>query len=311
MMSCLILKECFNLASMYFFAAPYFAILGFEVWNYVFPYYSGIILALLLGELSGRVLYITLKRYQNFKWNFVILPALFFVFDFFFQKVPFIRLMNMPPILAPLYKNRIIISLSAIFGAQLSLFIVLLAISSVAGILVSWKFRRPKAVIASFCITFIVASLIFFLLQPHWELENKNMLKVAVVQGNYPGNKEVNSFDEEVDDVLKYYLSLADKVESDIIVFPEKTFGVYDSSNIIDEIHREKLSQASRTLGGTSVFTVLEGNSLTKDKKDRYISALVITEGEIEGITRKRNLVPFSETKNYSRGIDQDVFLYP
>jgi hypothetical protein len=88
LVSCLVQKGRFTLASMYLFVAPYFIILGFGVWNYIFPYYSGIILALLLGELFGRVLYKILKRYQKFKWNFIILPALFFVFDFFFQRLP-------------------------------------------------------------------------------------------------------------------------------------------------------------------------------------------------------------------------------
>ena len=61
-------------------------------------------------------------------------------------------------------------------------------------------------------------------------------------------------------------------------------------------------------LGGLNLFIVTEGNSVTRSKDERFISALLLNDGEIEGISRKRNLVPFGEAKNYSRGKDYDVY---
>ena len=40
---------------------------------------------------------------------------------------------------------------------------------------------------------------------------------------------------------------------------------------------------------------------MTKEKKERFISTLLMEEGNIKGISRKRNLVLFKETKFYSR----------
>jgi apolipoprotein N-acyltransferase len=70
----------------------------------------------------------------------------------------------------------------------------------------------------------------------------------------------------------------------------------------------ERITEASLQLGGLTLFTVTEGNSVTKSKDERFISAILLNDGKIIGISRKRNLVPFSEARNYSKGKDYDVY---
>jgi hypothetical protein len=92
---------------MYCFVLPYFIMLGFSVWNHVFPYYTGILIALLLGELFGRVLYNLLSSSKSRNMGLLILPFALFLFDFTFQRIPILRFIEMPPISAPLYNTEI------------------------------------------------------------------------------------------------------------------------------------------------------------------------------------------------------------
>ncbi|MGB4381140.1 MAG: nitrilase-related carbon-nitrogen hydrolase, partial [Bacillota bacterium] len=84
--------------------------------------------------------------------------------------------------------------------------------------------------------------------------------------------------------------------------------GIYDTENKVDQAFRNNIIDASKRLGDLTLFTVTEGNSVTKSKDERFISALLLNDGEIEGISRKRNLVPLSETRDYSKGKDYDVY---
>jgi len=56
-------------------------------------------------------------------------------------------------------------------------------------------------------------------------------------------------------------------------------------------MYRDRFIDASKILGGISIFVVTEGNSVTKAKEERFISALLMVSDNIKGISRKRNLV--------------------
>jgi len=103
-------------------------------------------------------------------------------------------------------------------------------------------------------------------------------------------------------------MRLAEFTDADITVFPETELGIYDTENKVDQTFRKNIIDASKQLGGLALFTVTEGNSVTKSKDERFISALLLNDGKIVGISRKRNLVPFSESTNYSKGKDYDVY---
>jgi len=55
--SYLILRGYITRINIYCFLAPYFLMLAISIWNNVFPYYLGIVLAVLLGDLFARTLY--------------------------------------------------------------------------------------------------------------------------------------------------------------------------------------------------------------------------------------------------------------
>jgi apolipoprotein N-acyltransferase len=103
-------------------------------------------------------------------------------------------------------------------------------------------------------------------------------------------------------------MKLANNGTADITVFPETEFGIYDVSNKIDKKHRANIIGAAKQLKGVTIFTLTEGNSITKSKEEMFLSSLLIENGEIKGISRKRNLVPFSETKLYSKGKEYHVY---
>lgn len=291
---------------IYSFVAPYFILLGFSVWKYVFPYHIGIILALLLGELFGRILYNVSIKFKDSPWQFAILPILFYIFDFSFQKLYFLNYVNMPPILAPVYRNKFIINLVSIFGAQLTMLIFFITISSFIGILVHKQVVKHKALI--FLAGLVIILLSNLLANYRGDNGEEKKATVAVVQGSFIVENPSHSYEEIIKAKLNHYIDLAKGCEADIIVFPETEFGLYDVNNIVDEIYRDNLMEVNEKTGGISVLTVTEGNSKTKSKDDRYFSALLIEDGEIIGISRKRNLVPFSETRKYSKGKDYNVF---
>jgi apolipoprotein N-acyltransferase len=292
---------------MYCFVLPYFIMLGFSVWNHVFPYYTGILIALLLGELFGRVLYNLLSSSKSRNMGLLILPFALFLFDFTFQRIPILRFIEMPPISAPLYNHTFILNTASVFGAQTALLLVTITISCAVKTIMQKKYVKPAAVIGLCCTFIIILCNIYKTANLHSNTSTSS-IKIAAVQGSFFHQNTGNS---DYREKLDYYVSLALEGDADITVFPETTLGVYDNQNLIDQSYRDDLITSAEKLGGTAVFVVTEGNSLTKSKEERFISALLIDNGEIKGLTRKRNLVPFGETNSYSKGTDYDVYSTP
>ena len=68
--SFLVIKGYITRAGLYSLT-PYFLMLGFGIWKYIFPHYIGILLAVLLGELFGRISYKTLIKWEGTRYIFV------------------------------------------------------------------------------------------------------------------------------------------------------------------------------------------------------------------------------------------------
>lgn len=284
---------------MYLFTAPYFLILGFFVFDFVFPYKTGIILGILLGELFGRILFNLFKT----KYTYITVPLAFYVFDFAFTRIPGLNYMEMPPLMYNLYKDTPIIYLISFFGRHIALFIVVYLISCAAHFAVQRKIQKGFLIVLS---AFLIAGTVG-MSRTYYQDESLE-IKAAVVQGSYM-NPGMDDYESMLKHKAAYYMNIAgdSDTEADIVVFPETLMGYYDTENIIDKDYRSMFTGISEKLDALAVFTVIEGSSITKAKQDRFLSALLVDEDGVKGITRKRNLVPFSESSEYSKGTSYEA----
>jgi hypothetical protein len=113
--SYLILQGYITRLNIYCFLVPYFLMLAISIWNNVFPYYLGIVLAVLMGDLFARILYGMLINCRDRSCIFFVLPAFFFLIDFIFQNIPAIGFIHMIPVLSPLSAQSFIIKAATFF----------------------------------------------------------------------------------------------------------------------------------------------------------------------------------------------------
>ncbi|MFY9320878.1 MAG: nitrilase-related carbon-nitrogen hydrolase [Bacillota bacterium] len=303
--SYLILQGYITRINMYCFLTPYFLMLAISIWNNVFPYFLGIVLAVLIGDLFARVLYRALISCDEKSYRFIVMPAFFFAFDFIFQNIPTIGFIHMIPVLSPLSTHTFIIKAATVFGGRVVLLLVTLLLSAAANMLCDIKSIRISGIVVTICALLILTP---NLMDLSADTEVLKEVSVAIIQGSYAPSSGNMDYEDFINQKFQYYMSLAESVDADIIVFPETELGIYDTENKVDQAFRNNIIDASKRLGDLTLFTVTEGNSVTKSKDERFISALLLNDGEIEGISRKRNLVPLSETRDYSKGKDYDVY---
>jgi len=303
--SYLILRGYITRINIYCFLAPYFLMLAISIWNNVFPYYLGIVLAVLLGDLFARTLYRILINCSEKSHKFFVIPAFFFSFDFIFQNIPAISFIHMIPVLSPLSTHSFIIKAATVFGGRVVLLLVTLLLSAAAKVLCDFKSIRTSGIVLTICALLI---LLPNLMDLSADTEILEEVSVASIQGSYTSPSGNTDYEDYINQKFQYYMRLAEFTDADITVFPEIELGIYDTENKVDQTFRKNIIDASKQLGGLALFTVTEGNSVTKSKDERFISALLLNDGKIVGISRKRNLVPFSESRNYSKGKDYDVY---
>lgn len=303
--SLLVLRGHITRTNIYCFLAPYFLTLAISIWNTVFPYYLGIILAVLLGDLFARILYRILVHCSGKDYAFLVIPAFLFVFDFIFHNIPAISFIHMIPVLSPLSTHGFVIKAATVFGGRVVLLLVALLLSAAARVVSDSKNIIVGGIVITACALLILVPNTMDLSA---DTEVSKEVAVASIQGSYKSPPGTADYEDYVNQKFQHYMGLAESVDADIIVFPETELGIYDTENKADHAYRQSIVGASRQLGGLTLFIVTEGNSVTRSKDERFISALLLNDGEIEGISRKRNLVPFGEAKNYSRGKDYDVY---
>jgi apolipoprotein N-acyltransferase len=302
--SFLIFKGLVQRTYIYFLAAPYFLVLGIFVWNEVFPYYSGIVLAVLLGELFARILSLFLKEYWDRPAGSLIFPGFLFMFEFLFQNIPFISFIHMISFIAPLYTEGFVLRAVSFFGGRLFLLLAAITLSSAAKLLAGSRSIKTYGVILLSGILLLVFPSFIDLPKTRTDPED---ITAACVQGSYDQTASGKTGDP-YEQRFRYYMELAEGVKADITVFPEIAVGLYDTKNKADGKYREYVFETAEKTGGSVLLVFTEGNSETKSKQERYISAFFADENGILGITRKRNLVPFSEAAKYSKGTSYEVY---
>ncbi|HBN84471.1 MAG TPA: hypothetical protein DDZ89_11555, partial [Clostridiales bacterium] len=95
---------------LFYYFIPYSLVLGIGVWNEIFPWYTGILLALTLPDLFARL---GMKGRQCFKsviGDYIALPLLIYLFDFGMQKLPLLRQIHMIPLLSVIYNHTAVLS---------------------------------------------------------------------------------------------------------------------------------------------------------------------------------------------------------
>lgn len=307
---------------------PYFQLLGSAVWQAVFPWYTGVLLSLLLAELCGRVLFILVRRSKASNWSFLVLPGFMFLFDFVFRQVPLLNRINLFTLLSPVYDHQVVLALVSVFGASLTIWILSAGLSALS-VLASLTFRRTGT---SDCfsgpgwrqtMTVLICCCLFIGAGLAWHQDSAGSeggsgggtaIHVAAVQGSHHSSIDVQTNEDLTrlhEERLRHYMDLARSVPADLYVFPELEFGIWDRQNRVDQNYRDAFREAASELEALIVLCVTEGDSITKRKEDRYFSAVLLDGEQVYGLTAKRNLVPFSETSRFSAGKRYDVYETP
>lgn len=295
---------------LFYFLLPYFLVQGIEVWNYIFPYYTGIVLALLMAELFARLINNVFNRIKLKHNTFLILPALFFLYDFFFQEMPIIQQMQIVPLLSPVYNHIFLLKAVSIYGGHTVLFLVIAVIAGVVSVLAERKHYFIHLIfILCWAVLLLVPSLNTIYITNEIS-NNDKKIKIAVVQSSayeITGQQKVWKSGDYSKAILEHYSSIINKERADIYVLPEVVIGNLDTDNKLEGDARAYIMDTAKKLDALVVCLVKEGSSLTKSKNDRFITALLVSEDSVIGKSRKRNLVPGNESSNYTSGKEYDI----
>ena len=306
-------------SQLYFFLLPYFLTVGLGVWNSIFPYGLGILLALLLCDLFSKLLAFFLTSAAAFGGGrIMLLPAALAFMDAVFQKVPVLTAMEMIPVLAPIYHHAPMLATAAWLGRHLTILllftgttaILLLLYFALAGLQeASFQEKQSVVVIAFVCTAAVAAANVY----DSRSAPSAPSIAVTAVQASLGFNGEDAGLSGEEAFAFRYarYLETAGSPAGDIVLFPEIMVGLYDTENQVDQGYRDKFRQQAASWDTLLVPLVLEGNSRTQDPADRRITALVVAADGILGRSSKRNLVPFSESRHFGQGSDYRAIATP
>ena len=146
----------------------------------MFPYFLGIVLAVLVGDLFARILYRVLINCNEKNYKFIVLPAFFFSFDLIFQNIPAISFIHMIPVLSPLSTHSFIVKAATIFGGRVVLLLVTLLLSTVANMLCDIKSIKISGIVLTICALLILIPNLMFLSA---DTEVLKEVSVASIQG--------------------------------------------------------------------------------------------------------------------------------
>ena len=291
-------------SGLFYYLLPYFLVVGIGEWNRIFPFLTGILLAVLLADLIALLMNLAVSKIDLKSFRFLWLAALLFLFDYAFHNLPYLRMISMPSLMAPLYNHSFVLGAASAWGGYLTLLFIMVMVSAIAAMIAERKVKPAKAaaLAAAAALTFMP---LLLATQPG---ETVKTVRVAAVQGSYRSPEETpDDYLAYLQDHFDYYTALAEEIDADIIVFPEFEMGVYDNQNLIDAQFRDEMAAFAKEKDALALFTVTEGNSVSKRKEERFIASLLVSNEGIAGITRKRNLVPIGETGRYSPGTDYPV----
>jgi len=217
-------------------------------------------------------------------------------------------------LLTSAYDHVPVLKVSSVFGSHVSLFLIVFFISATVWLVLTRKGLDEKAFQVS---GMVVISVIVVVVLPNFisainsgtPVGPKDGVMVSVVQASLSRlRRRFDSYTEHIKFNFENYAEMIQDQEADIFVFPKTMFGVSDVASAVDSEYREKMIGLAREKDALIVFVVTQGNSATKSEEERFITALLVSRDGIIGKSRKRNLVPFSETSRYSRGTSYEVF---
>lgn len=307
-------REKVTAPNLLYYWLPYFLVVGVGIWDHIFPYYLGIILSILLADLMAVLMHKAIGAINSTTGSMFVVPGFFFLFDYVFQKIPLVRYMEMAPLLTSAYNHVPVLRVSSVFGSHVALFLAVLFVSATVWLVLNSKGldKKPSQVSGMVVICVLALAVLSNSISAGntgTPVGPKNGVVVSAVQASLSrSRRQFNSYTEYMKFNFENYREMIQNQEADIFVFPETMFGIYDVANAVDAEYREKMIGLAREKDALIVFVVTEGNSATKSKEERFITALLVSKDGIIGKSSKRNLVPFSETSRYSRGKDYQVF---
>ncbi len=181
------------------------------------------------------------------------------------------------------YANLAVIQIADIAGVWLVSFLVMLVNTAIGDTFI--RARRRYLFIAGL----LLAAAIFYGFYKINKVENAEVLKISVVQGNIPQELKWDLRSREF--ILERYFKLTEearKDDPDLIIWPEAAFPVIPEE---EPAYYEQLSRYVKTSGRPLLF-----GAVTRRNNLYYNSALLFSkEGRLADSYDKLHLVPFGE----------------
>jgi apolipoprotein N-acyltransferase len=133
------------------------------------------------------------------------------------------------------------------------------------------------------------------------KIENLNCgtIQLAFSNKDFALASEYYNFSETI--ALSYLQSIKRNKDAQLIIIPESAFPIQQGvdGNIVQEIRNTALEQKQYILASLKI----------EENNDKYNSILLINpNGEIAGMYKKRNIVPFVENYEYTKGKELNTF---
>ncbi len=280
-------------SGMFFFWLPYMAVVGWAVWLPIFPWFTGLVLAILLAFLLGNLFYLLLTKIAAPGGRLFLLPTGLFLFEFATQRFPLVQHMELPLLLGVIHSHTVVVRLVLLLGTSLSVFALTVLLSAIAG-LATRNFSRLSTIAGV-----VVLALMLTANAMSGSSLDKWGVKIVAIQGSTAGETTALQGDEYVEFVFERYATLAAEHPADIHVFAEVPVGFYTPDH--PQYPGDKFVELAEHLDSIVVPVVMEYRA-EGDETVAYITALVVDRSGIIGASRKRNLVPFAETGTVQPG---------
>lgn len=281
-------------SGMFYFWLSYCLMVGFGVWQYVFPWGLGPILAILFAFLLGNLFYLLQAKVTTNWGKCILLPAGFFAFEYLFHSVPGLYIVEFPLMLGFIYNHTPIIRLVMLTGSSVGLFCLVLMINTLTVFFLERKWKSAVLAVPTLLLALLIMANVLT------GTSSAGDVVIAAVQGSTAKDTHSLMGQEYLDLIFTTYANLINKAEADIILFPEVSMAVYFPEQ--KQYDGNEFVELARATDSLLIPVVTEYRRGAQGQEQRYITALVVSAKGILGKSSKRNLVPFSEAGSVSAG---------
>lgn len=329
-----LIKQQVSNAGMFYFWLPYFLVVGIGAWLPVFPYSTGLILAVLSCFLLANLFYLLQVKVEIPGSRLLLLPAGFFLFEYIFHSLPCLSFVELPLMLGVVSSHTWLVRMVLLLGSSLSLFVIICGISVLTAVVVERKIERGSLAVMVGAALLIGAA---NMLAGSSLAEPGQGVRIAAVQGSTGGETAELRGEEYADFLFGRYSDMTRCETADIFVWPEVTTAFYFPENekyrgqafvdlareksalivpVVREYKRKSEGGVSGGAGNEDQGEVdVEDEGEAEDEAvgdheallDSYITALVVSSDGIIGKSSKRNLVPFAEMGRVMPGEDYEI----